>query len=106
MRVQRDVGCAGHARDVVVLDQENVGILAEYGAQLVPSFAVDGGSGRVLAARGCDVGPGAAAQRGLERVGLEAVPVDGHRLDDEAKRMDEIADVRPARVLDDDPVAG
>src|SRR5262249_38970259 len=44
-------------------------------------------------------------QGALEGVWDETALVDGDRLDDEPESMDQVADARPARILDDDPVA-
>ena len=78
----------------------------QHRAQRAPASGIDRGAGGILASRGRDDGPRPAAQRAVEPVGIEPAPVDGDGLDRQPEGMHQVGDPRPARVLDDDPVAG
>jgi hypothetical protein len=65
-----------------------------------------GGTGRVLGSAGHHDRRGAGADGPAETVHCGPLVVDGHRYSLEPERRDEIDEVRPARVLDGDPVAG
>ena len=96
----------GHRCDVVVLDDEDLGMLREYFPQVALSLGVQSRARRVLAARCSDDCLGSPLERDLERVGVEAALVDRRRLGLEPERPDQVRDPRPAGVLDDNSIAG
>src|SRR5262249_59418232 len=96
----------GGRRGVIGLDDEDLRMASEDGAQVAGTRCIERGAGRILRARRQDEGVDARAERAREVVGTRARVVDRDRLRDEPERGDEVEDGEIARILDGNAVAG
>jgi hypothetical protein len=92
--------------EVVVLEDQRLGVLGDHVAELTRPLGIESGAGRVLAPRRQHGGAGAPREGGPKALGDHAAPVDGNRLEPKALRAQEVEQGCVPGALDGDPVAG